>query len=68
MRTWEPDPAQESDPNTPFYTFSPAYAGRAVVALASDPNVLDKAGQAPSLEVPALAREYGFTDIDGRQP
>ena len=43
-----------------------AYLGRAVVALASDPNVIDKTGQL--LEVGVLAREYGFTDIDGSQP
>jgi NAD(P)-dependent dehydrogenase (short-subunit alcohol dehydrogenase family) len=45
---------------------TPAYLGRAVVALASDERVLDKSGQL--LEVGALAREYGFTDVDGSQP
>jgi NAD(P)-dependent dehydrogenase (short-subunit alcohol dehydrogenase family) len=68
MRTWELDPEEQDDPNRAFQTFSPEYAGRAVVALASDPSILSKAGYAPCLEVPALAREYGFTDIDGRQP
>jgi NAD(P)-dependent dehydrogenase (short-subunit alcohol dehydrogenase family) len=43
-----------------------AYVGRAVAALASDPLVLAKSGQV--LEVGTLAREYGFTDVDGRQP
>ena len=43
-----------------------AYLGRAVVALASDPRVLEKSGQV--LEVGALAREYGFTDVNGTQP
>jgi NAD(P)-dependent dehydrogenase (short-subunit alcohol dehydrogenase family) len=43
-----------------------AYLGRAVVALASDRAVLEKSGQV--LEVGTLAREYGFTDIDGAQP
>ena len=43
-----------------------AYLGRAVVALAADGRVIDKSGQV--LEVGALAREYGFTDIDGTQP
>jgi len=66
MRTWEIDP--EADSNTSFQTFSPEYAGRAVVALATDPDVMRKSGYLPFLEVPALAREYGFTDIDGRQP
>jgi NAD(P)-dependent dehydrogenase (short-subunit alcohol dehydrogenase family) len=45
---------------------SPRYVGRAVVALASDPNVIEKSGKA--LRVSDLAREYSFTDIDGRQP
>ena len=45
---------------------TPAYVGRAVVALASDARVLDKSGQV--LEVGALAREYGFTDVNGKQP
>ena len=43
---------------------SPEYTGRAVVALASDPNVIDKSGQL--IFVGDAAREYGFTDIDGR--
>jgi NAD(P)-dependent dehydrogenase (short-subunit alcohol dehydrogenase family) len=43
-----------------------AYLGRAVVALASDPRILEKTGQLA--EVGALAREYGFTDVDGTQP
>lgn len=46
-------------------TESPRYLGRAVVALAADPQVLRKSGQV--LRVGDLAREYGFTDIDGRQ-
>ncbi|WP_307441873.1 SDR family NAD(P)-dependent oxidoreductase [Paenibacillus sp. V4I3] len=46
-------------------TESVEYIGRAVVALASDPQVSQKAGQL--LEVGALADQYGFTDIDGRQ-
>lgn len=44
---------------------SPEYTGRAVVALASDGNVLARSGQ--TLTVGELAREYGFTDVDGRQ-
>jgi len=43
-----------------------AYLGRAIVALASDVRVVEKSGQL--LEVGTLAREYGFTDIDGTQP
>lgn len=47
-------------------TESPRYLGRAVVALARDPNVMEKSVSV--LYVAELAREYGFTDIDGRQP
>ncbi|HEX4772574.1 MAG TPA: SDR family NAD(P)-dependent oxidoreductase [Bryobacteraceae bacterium] len=43
---------------------SPEYTGRAVVALASDPNVIAKSGQL--IFVGDAAKEYGFTDIDGR--
>lgn len=46
-------------------TESPRYLGRAVAALAADANVLNKTGEV--LRVGDLAREYGFTDIDGRQ-
>ena len=45
---------------------TPAYVGRAIVALMSDAAVLDKSGQL--LEVGALAHEYGFSDVDGTQP
>jgi NAD(P)-dependent dehydrogenase (short-subunit alcohol dehydrogenase family) len=47
-------------------TESVDYIGRAVVALATDPAVIRRSGQ--TLAVGDLAREYGFTDIDGRQP
>jgi NAD(P)-dependent dehydrogenase (short-subunit alcohol dehydrogenase family) len=45
---------------------SPAYVGRAVVALAQDPNVARWNGK--SLSSGQLAKIYGFTDIDGSQP
>jgi NAD(P)-dependent dehydrogenase (short-subunit alcohol dehydrogenase family) len=45
---------------------SPAYLGRAVAALAQDPDILAKSGRA--LDTASLAREYGFTDTDGTQP
>jgi dehydrogenase/reductase SDR family protein 1 len=41
-------------------------SGRAVAALAADPARQTRSGQA--LVVAELAREYGFTDIDGSQP
>ena len=47
-------------------TESPTYLGRAVVALATDPEVMARSGQV--LTVGDLAREYGYTDVDGRQP
>jgi NAD(P)-dependent dehydrogenase (short-subunit alcohol dehydrogenase family) len=45
---------------------SPAFVGRAVAALASDPDVSRWSGQ--SLSSGQLAKVYGFTDLDGSQP
>ncbi|TDB95835.1 SDR family oxidoreductase [Actinomadura sp. 7K534] len=45
---------------------TPAYLGRAVVALAADPEVMAKTGRA--LATWGLYKEYGFTDVDGTQP
>lgn len=45
-------------------TESVHYVGRAVAALAADPNVFARTGR--PLRVGDLALEYGFTDIDGR--
>jgi NAD(P)-dependent dehydrogenase (short-subunit alcohol dehydrogenase family) len=45
---------------------SPRYIGRALVALAADPHVKKKTGRVFSSW--ALAREYGFTDLDGSRP
>jgi NAD(P)-dependent dehydrogenase (short-subunit alcohol dehydrogenase family) len=56
---WQEDPELER-------TESPRYIGRAVAALAGDPDVIDRTGS--MLTVGDLAREYDFTDIDGRQP
>jgi NAD(P)-dependent dehydrogenase (short-subunit alcohol dehydrogenase family) len=66
MRTERVKQAHAIQPFDLSSTESPAYLGRAVVALAADPNVLDKSGRL--LTVGDLAREYGFTDLDGRQP
>ena len=52
----------------PFFAESetPRLVGRAVAALAADPDVGRKAGR---IHFAAdLAREYGFTDVDGRVP
>jgi NAD(P)-dependent dehydrogenase (short-subunit alcohol dehydrogenase family) len=45
---------------------SPHFVGRAVVALAADPD-LGRWNQS-SLSSGQLAREYGFTDVDGSAP
>lgn len=45
---------------------SPRFTGRAVAALAADPNVRRWNGQ--SLSSGQLAHIYGFTDLDGSQP
>jgi NAD(P)-dependent dehydrogenase (short-subunit alcohol dehydrogenase family) len=45
---------------------STEYAGRAVVALATDAQVMEKTGRV--LRTRKLGPEYGFTDVDGRQP
>jgi NAD(P)-dependent dehydrogenase (short-subunit alcohol dehydrogenase family) len=45
---------------------SPEFIGRAVAALAADPDVLRHSGKV--LVAAGLAIEYGFSDIDGRAP
>ncbi|MFH9011115.1 SDR family oxidoreductase [Streptomyces sp. NPDC017943] len=45
---------------------TPRYVGRAVAALAADPDVARLNGR--SLSSGGLAREYGFTDLDGSRP
>jgi NAD(P)-dependent dehydrogenase (short-subunit alcohol dehydrogenase family) len=45
---------------------TPYYVARAVVALAADAEVMQRSGRA--LTSWDLAREYGFTDVDGTQP
>jgi hypothetical protein len=45
---------------------SPRYVGRAVVALAADPDRARWNGQ--SLSSGQLAQVYGFTDVDGSRP
>jgi dehydrogenase/reductase SDR family protein 1 len=45
---------------------SPQFIGRAVAALGSDPNIMQKSGRV--FVAAALAQEYGFTDIDEKQP
>jgi NAD(P)-dependent dehydrogenase (short-subunit alcohol dehydrogenase family) len=45
---------------------SPEFIGRAVAALAADPDVLRYTGKV--LVAAGLAKEYGFKDIDGKTP
>jgi len=46
-------------------TESPEFYGCAVAALAADPDVLERSGRV--FTTPELARDYGFTDVDGSQ-
>jgi NAD(P)-dependent dehydrogenase (short-subunit alcohol dehydrogenase family) len=66
MRTERILAAHAAHPFDLSITESPQYLGRAIRALAEDPNKMNKSGQLHT--VGDLAREYGFTDIDGRQP
>ncbi len=45
---------------------SPEFTGRAIVALAADPQRLEKTGK--TLVVARLAQDYAFDDIDGKRP
>jgi dehydrogenase/reductase SDR family protein 1 len=45
---------------------SPEFIGRAVTALAADPDVIRHTGTV--LVAASVAVEYGFTDIDGKSP
>jgi NAD(P)-dependent dehydrogenase (short-subunit alcohol dehydrogenase family) len=47
-------------------TVSAHFSGRAAARLLADPNVMERSGR--FVVVADLAREYGFTDTDGRQP
>lgn len=47
-------------------TESPQFTGRAIVALANDPDLLERSGK--TWVVAHLARVYGFTDTNGTQP
>jgi len=57
---------QNDAPQDFMVSESPRYIGRAVVALAADPKVKNKSGRVFSSW--ALAREYGFTDLDSTRP
>jgi NAD(P)-dependent dehydrogenase (short-subunit alcohol dehydrogenase family) len=59
---------RDATTRSPHFAISetPAFVGRAVAALAQDPDVSRWNGQ--SLSSGQLAKIYGFTDIDGSQP
>jgi NAD(P)-dependent dehydrogenase (short-subunit alcohol dehydrogenase family) len=60
----------EQNPEAKGYGFiaseTPCFVGRAVVALAADPRVLEKSGGVYASWT--LSEEYGFKDIDGSSP
>ena len=66
--TWGPEDAPRYGglPGYMWRTESTQYSGRAVARLAADSRLMERKGRL--LLVGDLAREYGFTDIDGRQP
>src|SRR3546814_14882464 len=59
---------RDAAPVSPQFVISesPRFVGRAVAALAADPERARWTGQ--SLSSGGLAKVYGFTDLDGSQP
>jgi len=59
---------RDATKNVPHFVISetPCFVGRAVAALAADPDRARWNGQ--SLSSGGLAKTYGFTDLDGSQP
>jgi NAD(P)-dependent dehydrogenase (short-subunit alcohol dehydrogenase family) len=55
-----------TNPHFAAISESPRFVGRAVAALAADPDLRRRSGG--SFSSGGLAREYDFTDIDGSQP
>jgi NAD(P)-dependent dehydrogenase (short-subunit alcohol dehydrogenase family) len=55
-----------ANPHFAAISESPRFVGRAVAALAADPELDRRNGG--SFSSGGLAREYGFTDLDGSQP
>jgi NAD(P)-dependent dehydrogenase (short-subunit alcohol dehydrogenase family) len=55
-----------ANPHFAAISESPLFVGRAVAALAADPDVHRRNGG--SFSSGGLAREYGFTDVDGSRP
>lgn len=60
-------PLEDQMPGLDFlHSETPLYVGRAIAALAADPNVKKKSGQV--LSSWELSDEYGFSDADGSRP
>ncbi len=55
-----------ANPHFAAISESPRFVGRAVAALAADPDLQRR--NRGSFSSGGLAREYGFTDVDGSQP
>ncbi len=62
--TWRD--AAGGNPHFVAISESPRFVGRAVAALAADPQLQSRNGG--SFSSGALARDYGFTDLDGSRP
>jgi NAD(P)-dependent dehydrogenase (short-subunit alcohol dehydrogenase family) len=62
--TWRD--AAGGNPHFKAISETPRFVGRAVAALAADPDLQRRNGG--SFSSGGLAREYGFTDLDGSQP
>ncbi|WP_427017745.1 SDR family oxidoreductase [Pseudarthrobacter sp. P1] len=58
--------AADAQPHFAAISESPLFVGRAVAALAADPEVHRRNGG--SFSSGGLAKEYGFTDVDGSTP
>lgn len=56
----------EAPPEELGETHSARFVGRAIVALATDPELRERSGGA--FKVGNLGLDYGFTDVDGSQP
>ncbi len=64
LQAFEKDPTLTETHGVPSETTE--YVGRAVAALAADRNVIRHTGKVVC--VGDLAKEYGFTDVDGTRP
>lgn len=66
LAAFDTDEAYWQDEEGPARTKLPECIGRAVAALAADLDVMEKSVRVWTAV--DLAREFGFTDVDGTQP